>query len=94
MSSRYDVWFERSYPGSETQHFRIEERIAAGFTMTVIDCAPTDLHDGKTLGETLNGRNVIKIDGKRTSGNVALIKSPEDEHGHDGGTGQYTLPAS
>jgi hypothetical protein len=37
------------------------------------------MHEGKTLEEPLNECNVTKIDGKHTSGNVALIKSREDE---------------
>jgi hypothetical protein len=94
MSSRYDVWFERSYPGRETQHLRIEVRIASGFTVAVIDCTPTDLHDGKALGAALNEYNVTGIDEKRTSGNVALIKSAEDETDTTEGKGRYALPAS
>jgi hypothetical protein len=55
--------------------------------VAVIDCTPTDLHDGKALGEASNECNVTRIDGKHTSGNVALIKSGEGEDKCDGQKG-------
>ena len=88
ISSRYAVWFERSYPGREGQNVWTEERAATGLTVAVIDCTPADLHDGKTLeGRKINGRKFIKTDGKHTSGNVALMKSAEDKNRHDGRKG-------
>ena len=87
ISSRYAVWFERSYPGREGQNCWTKQLVATRFTMAVIDCTPADLHNGKTLEERLNGRKFIKTDGKHTNGNVALIKSAEDENEHDGQEG-------
>ena len=41
----------------------------------MIDRSPTDLHDGKTLRDTLSKCDTGRLDGKHTSGNVALMKS-------------------
>lgn len=45
----------------------------------MIDCSPTDLHDDETLPGTLSACDPIEVDKKRTSGNVALMKSIESE---------------
>ena len=46
----------------------------------MIDCPPADLHDGKTLQDALSGRNAGKVEGGRTSGYVALMKSTENKN--------------
>ena len=51
--------------------------------MAVIDCTPTDLHDGKTLGEMSNERTITRIKGKHTSGIVDLIYPEEGEDKDD-----------
>lgn len=50
-------------------------RIADGITSAVIDCSPTNLHDGETLGGVLSACDIDYADNKLTSGNVALMKS-------------------
>ena len=71
-----------SYPARETQHFLIKRMdISVGITVSVIDCSPTYLHDGKTLPGTLSVRDPSEAGMKRTSGSVALMKSGGNEVG-------------
>lgn len=56
---------------------RCGTEIASGITAAMIDCSPTDLHDGETLGNILNACNLDSTDGELTSGKVALMKSEE-----------------
>ena len=47
--------------------------------MSMIDRSPTYLHDRETLADTLSTCDLAKVDEKRTSGSVALIKSTRNE---------------
>ena len=70
-------------------------RVSTGITAAMIDCSPTDLHDGETLGGTLSACD-LDNNFKRTSGSVALIKSRELSWMSDVGDpeNRHILPAS
>ena len=52
--------------------------------MAVIDCTPTNLHDGKTLGRSVKRAQRHQDRWAHTSGNVALINSKGGEDKGDG----------
>ena len=62
----------------------------------MIDRSPADLHDGKTLRETLSECDAGKVKGRRTSGKVALMKSTErrNEYYYASREDRHSLPAS